>query len=67
MNSSYAAELNRLHAELDHLVTVHQAAARMARTLTEHLAGEPFRLADQLARLLAGELEPDGLIEGSTP
>ncbi|WP_405999444.1 hypothetical protein [Streptomyces sp. NBC_00829] len=67
MNSSYAAELSRLHAELDHLVTVHRAAARTACTLADHLADEPFRLADQLARLLAGELEPDDLNEGSTP
>ncbi|MDX3749575.1 hypothetical protein [Streptomyces sp. AK08-02] len=67
MNGPYTSELNRLHAELDHLVTVHRAAARMARTLTEHLADEPSRLADQLACLLAGELEPDDLTEGSTP
>ncbi|MFE7565447.1 hypothetical protein ACFU76_00545 [Streptomyces sp. NPDC057539] len=67
MNSPYAAELNRLHAELDHLVTVHRAAAQIARTLTEHLADGPSRVADQLARLLAGALEPDDLTEGSTP
>lgn len=67
MNSPYASELNRLHAELDHLVTVHRSAARMARALTEHLADEPSRLADQLARLLDGALEPDDLTEGSPP
>ncbi|MFD3926487.1 hypothetical protein [Streptomyces sp. NPDC058614] len=59
MNSPPVVELNRLHAEMDHLVTVHRAAARLARTLTEHLADEPLRLADQLARLLDGQLEPD--------
>ncbi|WOX11414.1 hypothetical protein [Streptomyces sp. N50] len=59
MNSPSVVELNRLHAEMDHLVTVHRAAARLARTLAEHLADEPLRLADQLVRLLDGQLEPD--------
>ncbi|MDQ8706721.1 hypothetical protein RCO28_30240 [Streptomyces sp. LHD-70] len=65
MNSPYADEINRLHAEIDHLVTVHRAAASLARTLTEHLADEPFRAADQLARLLEGRLEPGALDERS--
>ncbi|MGI5401902.1 hypothetical protein ACQEVG_21155 [Streptomyces sp. CA-135486] len=65
MNSPYATELNQLHAELDHLVTVHRTAASLARTLAEHLADEPFRLADRLARLLDGELEPDAVREGN--
>ncbi|MBC9717864.1 hypothetical protein H9Y04_35565 [Streptomyces sp. TRM66268-LWL] len=62
MSSPYAEELNRLHAEIDHLVTVHRAGARLARALTEHLADEPFRLADQLAGLLEGRLEPEDLM-----
>ncbi|WP_406354187.1 hypothetical protein [Streptomyces sp. NBC_00658] len=66
MNSP-SVELNRLHAEMDHLVTVHQAAARLARTLTEHLAGEPRHLADQLARLLDGQLEPDDVTTVGAP
>lgn len=65
MNSPYADELNRLHAEIDHLTTVHRTAAALARALTEHLADEPFRRAEQLARLLDGELEPDDVHEGS--
>ncbi|WP_262508438.1 hypothetical protein [Streptomyces spongiicola] len=65
MNGSLADELNRLHAEIDHLTTVHRTAAGMARALTDHLADEPFRLADQLARLLDGDLEPDDVIEGT--
>lgn len=67
MSTPYADELNRLHAEIDHLTTVHRTAAGLARTLTEHLAGEPFRVADQLARLLDGELEPVDVREGSAP
>ncbi|MFI5685836.1 hypothetical protein [Streptomyces sp. NPDC051636] len=66
MSGSYADKLNRLHAEIDHLTTVHRTAAGVARALTEHLADEPFRLADQLVRLLDGELEPDDVHEGST-
>ncbi|MFI1733985.1 hypothetical protein ACH40E_33185 [Streptomyces acidicola] len=67
MSVPYSGELNRLHAEIDHLTTVHRAAAGLARALTEHLADAPFRLADQLARLLEGELEPDNVPEGSNP
>ena len=66
MSSADADELNRLHAEIDHLTTVHRAAADLARALTEHLADEPFRIADRLTRLLNGELEPDDIPEGST-
>ncbi|MEW2300013.1 hypothetical protein AB0958_08530 [Streptomyces sp. NPDC006655] len=69
MSGPYADELNRLHAEIDHLTTVHRTAAGLARALAEHLAGEPFHLADQVARLLDGELEPDDfpdLPEGET-
>ncbi|CAM5466235.1 hypothetical protein [Streptomyces aurantiogriseus] len=66
MSDPYAGELNRLHAEIDHLTTVHRTAAGLARALREHLSDEPFRLADQLARLLAGELEPDDIPEGET-
>ncbi|WP_435059417.1 hypothetical protein [Streptomyces sp. bgisy060] len=65
MSGSPADELNRLHAEIDHLTTVHRTAAELARALTEHLADEPFRLADQLARLLEGDLEPDDVTEGT--
>ncbi|MDH2389355.1 hypothetical protein QCN29_11235 [Streptomyces sp. HNM0663] len=65
MSSSPADELNRLHTEIDHLTTVHRTAAGLARALTEHLANEPFRLADQLARLLDGDLEPDDVTEGT--
>ncbi|MEU3046185.1 hypothetical protein ABZ705_06555 [Streptomyces sp. NPDC006984] len=65
MSGSPADELNRLHAEIDHLTTVHRTAAALARTLTEHLADEPFHLADQLARLLDGNLEPDDVREGT--
>ncbi|WP_425245425.1 hypothetical protein [Streptomyces sp. NEAU-NA10] len=64
MSGPYAGESNLLHAEIDHLTTVHRTAAGLARVLREHLADEPFRLADQLARLLAGELEPDDIPEG---
>jgi hypothetical protein len=67
MSGPHAAELNRLHAEIDHMTTVHRTAARRARALAEHLIGEPLRLADELARLLDGELEPDCLNEGSLP
>ncbi|MEU8521214.1 hypothetical protein [Streptomyces sp. NPDC048577] len=66
MSDSPADELNRLHAEIDHLTTVHRTAAGLAHALTEHLADEPFRLADQLARLLDGDLEPDDVAEGTT-
>jgi hypothetical protein len=59
-----ADELSRLHAELDHLTTVQRAAAGLARALAEHLVDEPLHLADQLARLLDGELEPDDIPEG---
>ncbi|MGN5379059.1 hypothetical protein ACQ4WX_22065 [Streptomyces lasalocidi] len=62
MRSPYVTELNRLHAEIDHLVTVHRLAARLARGLTEHLSDEPFHLADQLAGLLEGRLEPEDLV-----
>ncbi|MDI3417928.1 hypothetical protein [Streptomyces luteolus] len=65
MTCPYAAEANRLHAEIDQLTTVHRTAARLARSLTEHLADEPFRLADQLAGLLEGRLEPEALDEGA--
>ncbi|WP_236244261.1 hypothetical protein [Streptomyces sp. CC210A] len=65
MSGSPADELNRLHAEIDHLTTVHRTAAALARALTEHLADEPFRLADQLARLLDGDLEPDDVRGGA--
>ncbi|WP_149183285.1 hypothetical protein [Streptomyces sp. TRM49041] len=58
-----ASERDQLHAELDQLTGVQRAAAKLARTLTEHLADEPFRLADQLAGLLEGELEPDEIEE----
>ncbi|GAA2656940.1 hypothetical protein [Streptomyces vastus] len=67
MTAPHTDELNRLHAEIDHLTTVHRTAAGLARALTEHLAGQPFRLADQLARLLEGELEPDHVREGNQP
>ncbi|MEU0443574.1 hypothetical protein ABZ202_28235 [Streptomyces sp. NPDC006186] len=66
MSRPHADELNRLHAEIDHLTTVHRTAAGLAHALTEHLADEPFRLADQLARLLDGELEPDDIPVGET-
>ncbi|MFY1677371.1 hypothetical protein [Streptomyces sp. WMMC905] len=66
MSGSPVEELNRLHAEIDHLTTVHRTAAGLARALTEHLADEPFRLADRLARLLEGDLEPDDVHEGTT-
>jgi hypothetical protein len=66
MSSPYAAELNRLHAEIDHLVTVHRLAARLARGLTGDLADEPFHLADQLASLLEGRLEPEDLEDERT-
>lgn len=66
MSSPYAAELNRLHAEIDHLVTVHRLAARRARDLTERLTGVPFYLADQLAGLLEGRLEPEDLEDERT-
>ncbi|MEU5093763.1 hypothetical protein [Streptomyces sp. NPDC020996] len=65
MSGPHADELNRLHAEIDHLTTIHRTAAGLARALTEHLADEPFRLANQLARLLDGELEPDDIPEGN--
>ncbi|MFF3060163.1 hypothetical protein [Streptomyces sp. NPDC057909] len=67
MNSPHTVEVNRLHAELDHLNTVHRTAARLARILTEHLADEPFRLAEQLARLLDGQLEPDEVTAEEAP
>lgn len=66
MSSPYAAELNRLHAEIDHLVTVHRLAACLARDLTERLTDAPYRLADQLAGLLEGRLEPEDLEDGRT-
>ncbi|MFI1563897.1 hypothetical protein ACH4ZX_12690 [Streptomyces sp. NPDC020490] len=66
MSTPHPDDLNRLHAEIDHLTTVQRTAAGLARVLTEHLADEPFRLADQLARLLEGELEPDDVREGIT-
>ncbi|MGW7237008.1 hypothetical protein [Streptomyces sp. NPDC054804] len=66
MSGPYTDELNRLHAELDHLTTVHHTAAGLARALAEHLAGQPLHLANQLARLLEGELEPDDIPEGET-
>ncbi|OIJ87773.1 hypothetical protein BIV25_38105 [Streptomyces sp. MUSC 14] len=62
MRSPYAAELNRLHSEIDHLVTVHRLAARLARGMTERLSDETFHLADQLAGLLEGRLEPEDLV-----
>ncbi|MFE0642114.1 hypothetical protein ACFW2Y_10975 [Streptomyces sp. NPDC058877] len=65
MSSPHVDDPNRLHAEIHHLTTVHRTAAGLARALTEHLADEPFRLADQLARLLDGELEPDDVDEGT--
>ncbi|WP_327375829.1 hypothetical protein OG393_18825 [Streptomyces sp. NBC_01216] len=65
MSGSPTEELNQLHAEIDHLTTVHRTATGLARALTEHLADEPFRLADQLARLLDGDLEPDDVTEGT--
>lgn len=65
MNGAHTEELNRLHAEIDHLTTVHRTAAGLARALTEHLTGRPFHLADRLARLLDGGLEPDDIPEGS--
>ncbi|WP_432034650.1 hypothetical protein [Streptomyces antibioticus] len=66
MSGPHPDELNRLHAEIDHLTTVHRTAAGLARALAERLADEPLRLADQLARLLDGELEPDDIPEGET-
>ncbi|MEU2540261.1 hypothetical protein [Streptomyces iakyrus] len=65
MSGPHADELNRLHAEIDHLTTVHRTAAGLARALTKYLADEPFRLADQFAGLLAGELEPDDIPEAN--
>lgn len=65
MTAPHTDQLNRLRAEIDHLTTVHRTAAGLAHALTEHLADEPFRLADQLARLLDGELEPDDVHEGN--
>ncbi|WP_438491797.1 hypothetical protein [Streptomyces asiaticus] len=67
MSGPHAEQLNRLHAEIDHLTTVHRTAAALARALAEHLTDEPFHLADQLARLLEGELEPDDVRERSAP
>ncbi|MER6010205.1 hypothetical protein [Streptomyces bluensis] len=67
MSVPYSDELNRLHGEIDHLTTVHRTAVSLARALTEYLADEPFRLADQLARLLEGELEPDDVPERNKP
>ncbi|MER6076963.1 hypothetical protein [Streptomyces sp. NPDC001833] len=66
MSTPCTDELNRLHAEIDHLTTTHHTAAGLARALAEHLSGEPLHLADQLARLLDGELEPDDIPEGET-
>ncbi|WP_372407457.1 hypothetical protein [Streptomyces luteireticuli] len=51
--------VDALHAEIDHLTTVHRAAARLAVEITEHLAGQPFAQALKLVRLLEGALEPD--------
>jgi hypothetical protein len=65
MSAPYPVELNRLHAEIDHLTTVHRTAAGLARALAKHLTGEPLRFADRLVRLLDGELEPDDVREGS--
>ncbi|MDQ8706819.1 hypothetical protein RCO28_30760 [Streptomyces sp. LHD-70] len=65
MTCPYAAESSRLHAEIDQLTTVHRAAARLARSLTEHLADGPSRTAEQLAQLLEGGLEPEDLAPAS--
>jgi hypothetical protein len=54
-------DVDELHAELHHLTAVQRTALTLARVLSERLAGEPFRLAEQLVRLLDGELEPDGV------
>ncbi|MGW7542180.1 hypothetical protein ACWGKQ_13805 [Streptomyces sp. NPDC054770] len=61
MSGPYTDELNQLHAEIDHLTTVHRTAAGLARSLAERLVGEPFHLADEVARLLDGALEPDDI------